>query len=252
MSKVLINTETLTSIADAIREKNFSDNTYKPAEMPGAIKGIVGGSYDIKGLISGEIKELNIPYSFSTEGSLALRADAFSALPNVESITIEEGITKIFLTYSGSNAFLGTGRLSNNLQLTLPSTLKIIGKNVFEDCNYRMDELILPEGLEIIETDAFRYYAGSGVSPRAKKIVIPASVKTIGENAFNGVSFNEVYFKGTPESIGNQAFYEKHNPLTSGGYQTVTIYVPWSKGNGPAITGYHKDTVIVYDYNYND
>ena len=37
MGNVLVKEETLTQIADAIREKNGNFDSYKPREMPGAI-----------------------------------------------------------------------------------------------------------------------------------------------------------------------------------------------------------------------
>ena len=43
MSKVLVNESSLTGIADAIRSKNGSTDTYKPSEMAAAITAISGG-----------------------------------------------------------------------------------------------------------------------------------------------------------------------------------------------------------------
>ena len=54
MAKVLVNDSSLTSIADAIREKTGSSDTYKPSEMAGAIASITtGGGDSIDGLPSG-------------------------------------------------------------------------------------------------------------------------------------------------------------------------------------------------------
>lgn len=44
MGKVLVNESSLTNIADAIREKNGSSDTYKPAEMGEAIRAIESGN----------------------------------------------------------------------------------------------------------------------------------------------------------------------------------------------------------------
>ena len=43
MSKVLVNESSLTGIANAIRGKNGSTDTYKPSEMSAAITAISGG-----------------------------------------------------------------------------------------------------------------------------------------------------------------------------------------------------------------
>ena len=47
MSKVLVNESSLTGIADAIRSKNGSTDTYKPSEMAAAITAISGGGEPI-------------------------------------------------------------------------------------------------------------------------------------------------------------------------------------------------------------
>lgn len=43
MANVLIQSETMTAIADAIREKKQTTDTYKPSDMPEAISSISGG-----------------------------------------------------------------------------------------------------------------------------------------------------------------------------------------------------------------
>ena len=43
MARVFVNDTTLTAIADAIREKNGSDDTYKPSQMADAVRGIQSG-----------------------------------------------------------------------------------------------------------------------------------------------------------------------------------------------------------------
>ena len=53
MSKVLVSEENLTSIADAIREKNGTENTYTPSEMATAISEISGGGESIDVQING-------------------------------------------------------------------------------------------------------------------------------------------------------------------------------------------------------
>ena len=62
MSKVLVNESSLTGIADAIRGKNGSTDTYKPSEMAAAITAISGGGPDIPDsafVISGDCNYLN-------------------------------------------------------------------------------------------------------------------------------------------------------------------------------------------------
>lgn len=66
MAKVLVNESSLTGIADAIRGKNGSTDTYKPSEMAAAITAISGGGPDIPDsafVISGECQ-----YRFANNG----------------------------------------------------------------------------------------------------------------------------------------------------------------------------------------
>ena len=51
MALVTVNDTTLTDIADAIRSKNGTENTYKPSEMPDAIEAISGGGITPTGTI---------------------------------------------------------------------------------------------------------------------------------------------------------------------------------------------------------
>ena len=62
MAKVLVNESSLTGIADAIRGKNGSTDTYKPSQMAAAITAISGGGPDIPEeafVISGDCNYLN-------------------------------------------------------------------------------------------------------------------------------------------------------------------------------------------------
>lgn len=52
MANVLINEDTMTDIADAIREKKGVSTTYKPAQMPDAISSITGGGVTPTGTIN--------------------------------------------------------------------------------------------------------------------------------------------------------------------------------------------------------
>lgn len=47
MARVFVNDSTLSDIADAIREKNGTEDTYKPSQMADAVRGIQSGGSDI-------------------------------------------------------------------------------------------------------------------------------------------------------------------------------------------------------------
>ena len=121
----------------------------------------------------------------------AIGASAFLGTSLSGSLEIPEGVI-----YIGNSAFEnvniytsvdpdrpGKTLVENNLTgtLSLPSTLKIIAHNAFAYCNFQ-GELILPEGIEEIESGVFQkceYFTGD--------LHLPESLTTIGHSAFNGM-----------------------------------------------------------------
>ncbi|MCR5305380.1 MAG: leucine-rich repeat protein [Oscillospiraceae bacterium] len=82
----------------------------------------------------------------------------------IENIILTEGITSV-----GNTAFESMRNLKS---ITLPSTLKRIGNNSFN--NVGLTEIILPDGLETIGTYAFMY------TDSLTKLVIPGTVTSFG------------------------------------------------------------------------
>ena len=66
MADRLIQTETLTAIADAIRDKNGTQNTYTPSQMASAISNISAGL---------DIKKLTATVASDTTGTITLLTD---------------------------------------------------------------------------------------------------------------------------------------------------------------------------------
>ena len=248
MGRVLVNESTLTSIADAIREKRGTTSTIKPAEMANNIKAITGDGIDYKALAIGTAKEITIPYKISENGVLTLKGGTFGGL-KLDTLSFDEGITKIECASTYYPPFYWS--VANTIYF--PSSLTYIGDGAFKGCVVN-DNLIFSEGLTYIGAAVFAPDinidgASSNESSFASKIVIPTSVETIGTRAFYDVRFSEVYFKGTPTEIGASAFY---HDATGSNTNKRYIYVPWSKGQGPTISGLNNYTEIVYDYVYDE
>ncbi len=90
---------------------------------------------------------------------------------------------------------------SNLVDVKLNAPLKKIGAAAFFSCtSLAADNLILPEGLEVVERTAF-----SNNSSLSGQLVFPTSLKSIGSNAFASTGFTGVTFNG-PVNIGSQAF----------------------------------------------
>ena len=106
-------------------------------------------------------------------------------------VVIPEGVTEI-----GESAF----SCSDMPSVRFPSTLKKIGKQAFQFAG--LTKITLPNGLETIGDEAFDCWNVN------KAIVIPASVKSIGKNAFRRYSYYGsgtlgAYFLGdAPQLVG--------------------------------------------------
>lgn len=143
---------------------------------------------------------------------------AFQGCTSITNVTIPEGITRV-----GVAAFEWCSNLTG--ELVIPNSVKridgwafsetkltgikwgngltYIGQCAFNRCYELAGEgLVIPEGVEAIDGDAFNAcYNLTG------ELVIPNSVKTIGGGAFNGCTgFTSVRMGSGVQTIGNDAF----------------------------------------------
>ena len=97
MAKVLVTDTSLTNIANAIRGKNSTSTTYKPAEMAAAIANLPSGgtqNWTAEGRILPQDLAVSLPASVTTIGNYA-----FNNIP-ITSIAFNSNIT-----YIGDYAF---------------------------------------------------------------------------------------------------------------------------------------------------
>lgn len=137
-------------------------------------------------------------------------------------VVIPEGVTEI-----GESAF----SCSYMPSVRLPSTLKKIEKQAFQFAG--LTKITLPNGLETIGDEAFDCWNVN------KAIVIPASVKSIGKNAFRRYSYYGsgalgAYFLGTaPQIVGTL------NANCSFPSDWTLFYLPGTSGwTGDTYAGY--------------
>ena len=103
--------------------------------------------------------------------------DVFRGDPTT--VIIEEGITSITpMAFSG---------YLNITDVSLPSSLRVIGERAFSSCN-SLQEIVIPDGVEEIGDKAFFN------SYSLKKIYIPASVTKIGDGIFMSGNSNLVIY----------------------------------------------------------
>lgn len=112
------------------------------------------------------LEHIKIPSSITTFGTYTFRGCTQLTKAGVgltEGIELEPGITKL-----NKNLFYG----SKIEEITIPNTVTIIEKNVFNECKNLL-EIIIPNSVTTIEGGAFRYCEG------LTEIIIPNSVTSM-------------------------------------------------------------------------
>lgn len=158
------------------------------------------------------LTDINIPASVKT-----IEKGGFQACTNLTTVTGCEGLESI-----GENSFSGDDWNNISLQfISLSDNLKNIGAYAFTG-NSQMTEFTVPKNVTDIGTGAFEnMYALTFIelneaieripdemcanSP-VKNIVIPESIKTIGDRAFQWCGLENVTFGKNLESIGSYSF----------------------------------------------
>ena len=174
--------------------------------LPSTLKVIGEAAFENTGVV-----HLTIPASVTT-----IKDDAFLDCLNLETLTFEEGSEPLTIgadAFDGcialtsasfsSNvsviddyAFSGCTALKNITFATNAegkSMLTTIGQRTFLNCGF--EEVVLPEGLTTITSNAF--YAGTDAGRNLRKVVIPSTVTSIGSSAFyNQYHLETVIFTG--------------------------------------------------------
>ena len=188
MSNVFVNDESLTAIANVIRSKKSTENTYKPTEMAGAVAKLP--SYDfVKNLIEkmSTATEIVIPDYIT-----AIGYGAFSYSPYLTSITIPDSVTNI-----GGYAFNGCKSLTN---ITIPDSVTNIGGYAFNGCK-SLTSITIPDSVKNISIATF------GNCSSLTSITIPDSVTNIDIYAFlNCTSLTNITIPDSVTNIGGYAF----------------------------------------------
>lgn len=86
--------------------------------------------------------------------------------------------------------------------VNIPSELQYIGPSAFEQCeNLKTDPLVFPEGFEKLDRAVF-----ANCMSLTGKVVLPSTIKEIGEAAFWHAKISSINFPDGLEEIGNSAF----------------------------------------------
>lgn len=225
-----------------------------------------GVSSDTDVVIADYVKLLESSTGYEIDG-LPVRyvsAEAFKGNVNITSVKFPETVESI-----NQNAFY---RCSNLKQVDIPNSVKYIGPGAFAESkiesielpksisiiknylcyNTPLTEITIPNNVTEIEEMAFRgcsllekvklsnrlktigNHAFTRCTKVNKTLIIPKTVKTVGNWAFAQFwKCPKLVFKGTPDSIGENAFLEfgTHVYDEDGTtYIGADIYVPWAEG----------------------
>ncbi|MCI8811416.1 MAG: leucine-rich repeat protein [Oscillibacter sp.] len=122
----------------------------------------------------------------------------FEGCSKLSTITLQEGVEKI-----GKRAFAETGVT----QVTIPSSVKEIGEGAFQMS--ALTSLYIPDGVETIGNDAF------SMSNNLTLVILPATLTSVGLNAFLSNSLDSVHFDGSESEI---------KPNVRAGLQNIDIH----------------------------
>lgn len=116
----------------------------------------------------------------------------FCSFPNLQTITIPEGVTSI-----GGSAFYGCKSLTS---ITIPSSVTSIGSYAFYSCS-KLTSITIPDSVTSIGNYAF------GDCRSLTSITIPDGVTTIGNGAFlNCTSLTSITIQDSVTIISDNAF----------------------------------------------
>lgn len=175
----------LKAIADAIRAKNGTNETYKPSEMASAISAISGGDATaVSGIIDGSI------VSIEDNRATFVREEAFYYCEDLQSVKLPE-VTEIdYAAFSGCSS----------LETVYMPKLQTVGSSAFSDCE-ALVSIDLPE-VTTIDDRAFDTCTG------LTNINIP-KVESIGCKAFQDCSsLKKIYIPECCTTIDSSATYD--------------------------------------------
>lgn len=136
---VLVAEQSLQDIANAIREKNGTEKTYKPSQMGDAVRAIETGEIDNEGILLEFLSDGLTTFTIPKEAT-KLRKGVFSGMINLESILVEDGNNAYFtedgVLYGVSeNALIAYPSNKPGEVFSLPSNVTSILTNAFSGCN---------------------------------------------------------------------------------------------------------------------
>lgn len=186
---------------DIWHSKNIVEGTPEYIETEG-MKFLVGTGKNVRnrmailtGLSATDMTSITVPETVSYDGNTypvgKIAGSCFKYNFYLETAQLPSGITHI-----GDQAFESSGIK----EISLPATLKYIGKNAFSMCR-DLTSVAVPESVSEIRDGAF--YGCSSL----ESVTLPSGLATISENMFNSCSaLQEITLPAGVSQIGKNAF----------------------------------------------
>lgn len=211
--------ETLTALADAIREKAGTSDPMTLSEMTAAVQNMSGtAAANTIRYVATDAE--GFPTEIDASALTRLARCQFNAAMDAyySDYPLYAKVTKLTLSHEitafPASCFYRCAALK---ELTWPRALTTIGRYCFSYCNNLT--VSLPEGLLDIEPYAFSAMNNTGFT----QLTLPASLDSLRANAFrSNTALATVTFLGTPTTVASSVF----NDCTA----LTDIYVPWADG----------------------
>ena len=118
MARVIINESNLENIADAIRGKNGTQNTYTPSQMASAISAISGGM-DVKLLTATVASDQTSTYTMLTDPQLLKARNSPNGFVIMRWLGVTSGVSAnmFWVTANFTLGYAGTGTAYNSILL---------------------------------------------------------------------------------------------------------------------------------------
>ena len=186
--------------------KLLGDNIYKVDSL--VVRGTVddvdfhtlwdasfNGKLSVINMENAEVKNGIIPEDAFWHSEQLNIEDGYITLIHLRRIILPNGIKRI-----EDSAFAYVVNLED---VNIPSELQYIGPSAFEQCeNLKTDPLVFPEGFEKLDGAVF-----ANCTNLTGKVVLPSTIKEIGEAAFWRAKISSINFPEGLEKIGDAAFY---------------------------------------------
>ena len=186
--------------------KLLGDNIYKVDSL--VIRGTVddvdihtlwdasfNGKLSVINMENAEVKNGIIPEDAFWRSEQLNIEEGYITLIHLRRIILPNGIKRI-----EDSAF---SYVENLEDINIPSELQYIGPSAFEQCeNLKADSLVFPEGFEKLDRAVF-----ASCTSLTGKVVLPSTIKEIGEAAFWRAKISSINFPEGLKKIGDAAFY---------------------------------------------